>query len=181
MTLLETMNSIFENQFLTNIVIAIIILLIGFIIGKLLGKLVSRVLHEIETDKIAKKAGTKIKLEKSIGSLTAYLIYFIAILMALDQLGIKTIVLYILAIAVLAVLVLSVLLGIKDFIPNMFAGFFIYRKDLVKKGDKIKVHGVQGKVEKISLIETTVRTKNGDTVLIPNSTLTKEEIVKLKK
>ena len=181
MTLADIANSIFENKLLTDITIAIIILLVGFIIGKLLGKLVSRVLHELEVDELSKKTGAKVKIAEALGSLTSFLIYFIAVVMALDQLGIKTIILYIIAVAVIIFMILAMLLGIKDFIPNMFAGFFVFRKKLIKKDDWIMVHGVKGKIEKINLVETTLKTKTGDTVIIPNSTLMKEEVIKLRK
>ena len=47
---------------------------------------------------------------------------------------------------------------------------------IIKKGDKIKVDNLVGKVKKISLIETEIETKSGDIIYIPNSTLTKKEI-----
>lgn len=172
---------LFANSFLTNLIVALIILLVGFIVGKLLGRVVGRVLHEIEVNSIVKKAsGVNLKIESFASSFVSYFIYFVAILMALDQLNVKTIVLYFISVAVLVVIALSFLLGLKDFVPNLFSGFFIYRNKLVEEGDVIEVSGIKGKVVQVTLFETKIKTKKGDLIFIPNSSLVKSKFVKKK-
>jgi small-conductance mechanosensitive channel len=83
--------------------------------------------------------------------------------------------------AFLILIILSILLAIKDFIPNIISGFLIYKKNLIQQGDKIKIEGLSGKVRKINLVETEVKTSSGDIIHIPNSTLTKKELVVKKK
>ena len=73
------------------------------------------------------------------------------------------------------------MLSIKDFMPNMFAGFFIHQKRFIKEGDIIKVDNIKGKIVHVNLVETTIETKQGDIIYIPNSLLTKKTIVKVKK
>jgi len=164
-----------------NLVVAIIILLLGFIIGKISRRLVKKLLHEIDLDKNAKKAGVKFSLEKIISSAIAYLIYFIAIVTALNQFGIVTPVFTIIFGGVVILIVVGTLLAIKDFIPNLFSGFYIFRTNLIKEGDKIKVRNLTGIVEQITLTKTKIKTKTNDLVFIPNSVITKSEIVKLRK
>jgi len=166
---------------LNNIITAIIILLIGFIIAKLIGRLVQRVLHEAELDNILKKAGAKVSFEAALSHISEYFIYFITIIFALNQLGITTFVLYALAIAAICVLAVSVFLGLRDFIPNFFAGWYIYRKDLIKEGKQVKINGIQGKVAKLSLLDTRIKTKKGDLIYMPNSVVIKSKIVQKKK
>ena len=184
-TLLTLENSyIYVRQMLsgllTNMIVAIVILLVGFIIGKILGRLTQKILHEVEVNRILKKAtSVKVNLESIVAHFVTYFIYFIAIIMALNQLGLTTTILYIISIAIIALIVLSVFLGIKDFFPNMIAGFFIYSKRFVERGDVIEVKGITGKVERISLVETTLKTKNGDLIYIPNSMFTKEQFKKV--
>jgi len=165
-------------QYLVNL----IILLIGFILGKLAGKIVARILHELEVDSIIKKAsGVDVNLEHRLSAFVTYLIYFITIIIFLNNLGVATTLLEIIFIAVVIVVVISLVLATKDFIPNAFAGFYIYRKKIVKEGDIIKVMGVKGEVVHINLVETKLKTGEGDIVYIPNSSMTKTGVIKMKK
>jgi small-conductance mechanosensitive channel len=163
-----------------SIITAIIILLIGFIIAKLVGRLVQRVLHEAELDNLLKKAGAKASFELALAHISEYFVYFITIIFALNQLGITTFVLYVLAFGAVAVLVISVFLGMRDFIPNFMAGWYIYRRDLIKEKQNVKVNGVSGKVVKLSLLDTRIKTRKGDLIYMPNSVVIKSKIVKKK-
>ncbi len=165
-----------------QLVVAVIIVLMGLVLGKILGKLTQKALHEIELNKIIKKAaGIRASVEEIISISVSYFIYFIFIIMALNQLGITTVVLHMISGAILIIIIISVLLSVKDFMPNMFAGLFIHQKRSIKEGDIIKVDNTQGKVVHINLVETKIETKQGDIIYIPNSLLTKKKVIKLKK
>jgi small-conductance mechanosensitive channel len=69
------------------------------------------------------------------------------------------------------------MLATKDFIPNLVAGLFMLKKTEIEKGKRIKAGNVEGTVVEIGLIETKIKTKKGDEIYIPNSTLTKEKLV----
>ncbi len=167
---------------MNRLIIAVIIILIGFIIGRLLGRLSYRVLHELDIDKVARQAANvKFSVEKAFSKFVAFFIYFIAIIAALSQLGLTTTILHMIAAAVLLVVVLSFVLGIKDFIPNMIAGFHLSRKSMLGEGDLIKFRGAEGKVVRMEIAETKIMTKKGDILFIPNSLLSKEGFAKLKK
>jgi len=179
--LFSVSNSLFSG-FVLKFILAITIILIGFVIGRLAGKLVTTVLHEFELDKIVKKAtSTKFSAEGFIGNLASYAIYFFVFIMALNQLGLATPILYILAISVLLIVVISITLAVRDLIPNMFAGFTIHRKGFLDVGDTIKVKDMKGKIISINLVETRIETKSKDLISIPNVILTKNEVVKVKK
>lgn len=165
------------SPFLIKLVIAVIILLVGFIIGRIVGKLIYRLLHEFELNKNLEKAGIKFNLEDIIKHFVTYLIYFIAIIWALSELGLSTIVLNIIFAAVIVIIIVAILIGIKDFIPNAFAGFSISKKGIIKEGDIIKINGLEGKVRKINLAETEVETKNKDIILVPNINFKKQAVL----
>lgn len=164
-----------------NIITAVIILLIGFIIAKLAGRLVQRVLHEAELDSLLKSAGAKVSFEIALARIAEYFVYFVTIIFALNQLGIAAFVLYILVIAAILVLIVSVFLGLKDFIPNFMAGWYIYRKGLIKEKQNIRINGVSGRVVKLSLLDVRIKTKKGDLIYMPNSIVLNSRIVKKKK
>ncbi len=173
--------SLASEGWMIKLIAAIAILLIGFVAARIVSKIISKVLQELEINRILKEqAGIKIPVEESISSLTKYLIYFIAVIWALAELGLQTIILYILLAVFLTILISFTVLAFKDFIPNITAGFFIHQKNLVKPGDVIRVKDIEGEVLSVSLVETIIKV-NGDTVYIPNSVLTKNEIVKKEK
>lgn len=164
-----------------KIIVSVIILLIGFIIGKLASKLVQKFLREVELNKVMKKAaGIKVSLEEIITYFVKYFIYFVFIIMALNQIGLTTTILHMLSGAVILIIIVSVFLGIKDFVPNFIAGIFIHSKEFIKEGDYIKVKDLEGRIEKINMVETVIKTKSGDHIFIPNSMLTKQEVTKRK-
>ncbi|MBD3248935.1 mechanosensitive ion channel [Candidatus Woesearchaeota archaeon] len=168
--------NLLSSQIFTRLIVAVIILLIGFIIGKLVSRLVQKVLQEIELNSSLKKAGVKLNLETIVSHFIAYFIYFIAVVWALNEIGLTTTVLNMISASAMVLIIISIVLAIKDFIPNAFAGLFIYQKGFIKEGDTIKVDNVEGTVKKTSLIETEIETKENDSIYIPNSILTKKEV-----
>ena len=169
-----------SEGFLIKIIAAIAVLLIGLIAARIISKIVKKILHELELNRILKEqAGVRLPVEEFISTLIKYLIYFIAIIWALAELGLQTVILYIILTVFLTILVSFIVLAFKDFIPNITAGFFIHQKNMIKKGDIIKVKDIEGKVIRINMIETTIKV-NGNTVYVPNSVLTKNEITKKK-
>lgn len=167
----------FFSKFLGKLIVAVVIILIGFIIGKVAERIIQKVLHELEVDRLMERTGIKFSLETVISNLAAYLIYLIAIIMALNQLGLTTIILYIVVGGIIVLIVVSTLLAIKDYIPNMIAGFFIFKKAKFKEGNKIKFNGTEGRVKKIGLVETEILTRNGNQIFVPNSILIKNKVI----
>lgn len=181
MAIAEFFKNIFSG-IMTDIVIALVVLLIGIIIGRILGRLVQGILEEIEVNAMLEKAGFKISFGEIIGSLVSYFIYFITVIMALNQLGIAKNVLNIIAGCIILIIIISLILTFKDYISNIIAGIFIHQKRFIKPGDKIKFKDIEGRIININLIESQVETKEKDMVYIPNSLLTKKKsIVKIKK
>jgi small conductance mechanosensitive channel len=163
-----------------NLVVAVIILLLGFVIGRIAKRMAGKLLHEIELDKNLKKAGVKVQLENLLSSCASYLIYFIAIISALNQFGIVTPVFNIVLGGLVLFIAAAALLAVKDFIPNLFSGLYIFRTDLIKEGDNIKLRNLTGVVEQMTLTKTKIRTKSNDLVIVPNSSIIKSQITKLK-
>ena len=178
--ILSSLNLITPNIAI-RLITAIVIIIIGFIIGRIVHKLIKKVLHELEVNRILReKANIKIKIEEIIASTIKYIIYFIAIIWALNQIGLTTTVLHTILAIILILLVVFIILAVKDFIPNIMAWFVINQKKRFQEGDKIKVKDIQRTIIKIDLLETKIRTKKHEIVFIPNTILTKHEVVKLK-
>ncbi|MBW2997239.1 mechanosensitive ion channel family protein [Candidatus Woesearchaeota archaeon] len=182
-TLVDTIASIYASVrestsgLFYKFIVAIVLLLIGFILGKILGRLVYKFLHSFEiNENFSKLAGITLKIEEIAETFTTYFIYFVTIVIVLQQIGLVSTILHMIAAGVIILIILSTFLGIKDFIPNAISGFFIQRKNEFKIGQRIKVKGMQGKITEINLLETKIETKSGDIIFIPNSVLSKTEV-----
>jgi small conductance mechanosensitive channel len=170
-------NLVSEN--LAKLIAAVLIVLIGIIIARFLNKLIYKILHNIEINKILKKQlKIRIPLEETIASLIKYFVYFVTIILAFNQLGITIITLHIILTAFLIFIIALFIISIKDFIPNLIAGFYIKQKSLIKENNKIKIDNIEGVIKEITLTETRIITKQKDLILIPNSLLIKSKIIK---
>jgi len=167
------MNYVTFQVIINKVILAFIILIIGLIVGRLAGKFIEKILKELEVSKVLKKATKRdFVFEERVGNLVKYLVYFFGIVIALNQLGLTSTLLTLLAGAVLLIIILAFLLAVKDYIPNLIAGFRIYKNQMYKKGDTIEIDGVKGEVMDIKLIETKIK-KGSDMIYIPNSTILK--------
>ncbi len=167
---------------LNGLILSVILLLFGFILGRFVGKFVLKVLHEFEVDKILKNfTAMNFSFEQAISSFASFFVYLLAIVLALNQLGIGSFIFNIIALGIITIITLSMVLAIKDSVPNITAGFFIFHKRLFKKGDKIKIKGVTGIITEMNFIEVKIQTSKGDVIFMPNSLFIKEEVVKLKR
>ena len=165
--------------FLNKIIVAVIILLIGFIIAKVLSRLIERGFKELKISKVIKEiSGIKISFEEIVSTFVLYFVYFLSIIMALRHIGIATDVLNLLSAAIILILGVFIILTVKDFIPNVISGIIIHQKSIINKGENITFNNITGKVIEITLLDTKIKTKSGDIIIIPNSNLTKREIIK---
>jgi small-conductance mechanosensitive channel len=182
---LESIKQFFDLSqpgLMIKLIAALGIVIIGIIFGRIISKLIKRGLHELELNRILREnANMRVDVEKFVSSFILYLIYFAAIIMALDQIGITTTIAYILLIVVLVVIIIFIIIAFKDFIPNVTAGFFVNQRHMIKQNEYIKVKNIEGKVISIDLIETRLQTDDGDIIFIPNMVFLKNEIIKVKK
>jgi len=166
------------NPVLSKLVIAVLILLIGLIIGKLIGALIRRALNEVELDKHLRiVAGLKFSVERLISSFVSYFIYFLAVVMSLNSLGLTTAILNMISAAIIVIIVISFLLAIKDFFPNLIAGILIKTKKTFNEGDEIQIKEVRGRIACIGFLETRLVTRYDEEVIIPNSIFNRRQII----
>jgi small conductance mechanosensitive channel len=182
---MDIINSLFTSlnnliqRYLINIVFALIVVLIGFGIARFVKKLIFHLLNEINFAGLIFNGNKKPKnLNRKVANITEYIIYFFVIVIALNQLGVTSIILYLITAAVLILIILFIAFSIKDFIPNFFAGLSIKHKQMIKKGDFIEFKDSVGVVDEINLSEIKVRNKRGDIIIIPNGTLLNEGFTK---
>ncbi len=161
----------------TKVSVAMLTLFIGFIIAKLAGKIAKKVLAEAELNRILVAAGFK-PLSDALGVIIEYVIYAATILVILQQFGLTYIVLGIISIIGIIVVLFSLLLALRDFIPNAVVGLFIRRKMKKFLGKKVQIGTVSGTLEHVGIIRSTVRDK--DEHCVPHLYTSRKEITRLR-
>ncbi len=160
-------------------VTVLLVILLGLLISKIITNLIRKVMRGIEINRIIKEQlKIKLQVEENLASFLKYLIYFITAILALNILGIPTKILQIILIIILILTVLFIILAFKDWVPNLVSGFYILKSKKLKKGDKIKMNNIEGKIIKVNFIETKIETNNKEIIFIPNSNITKYEVIK---
>ena len=145
--------------------------------GRAAGNLASNAIQRLKLNGKGKK---KRRVDMVVGSTIKYLIYILALILALNQIGVALNFLNQILTILLVIVAVGLFLSIKDFVPNAVAGAYIIYKKRLKVGQTIKVKDVEGKIKKIDLIDTHIRTKNGHDIMIPNSFFVKNLVVKKK-
>jgi small-conductance mechanosensitive channel len=172
----EFIDTVLSN-ILTKFLVSILIMLVGFILGKLAGKILHKILSEIKLNDLLKKIRIYINVEHLLSSFITYFIFLISIIMGLNQMGVTSAILNIVSLGIIALIAISMVLAIKDFFPNFFAGLHIFGKKLLNVGDIIKYKQIEGEIIEITLLETIVITKSKDLIYIPNVNFLKNEVV----
>ncbi|HOP08871.1 MAG TPA: mechanosensitive ion channel [Candidatus Methanofastidiosa archaeon] len=166
---LESINSFMNNvvSYLPNVVVALTIMILGFIFAE---KLVHAIDGYLKESRMPSN-------EIFINSIR-YFIYIVALIMALSQLRVSTDVLLIIAAAISFLACVFVIIGAGDISRNFFSGIQIIRNKSVRVGDYIQTPEIEGIVEEVGIISTTLKTNNGDYLVVPNSKLANNVIMK---
>ena len=154
----------FSASILGSIVYAIIILAAGFWGAKMLAHLVKSLMERHDIDQA---------LTGFVGNLVNAFIVTIAVIAALNQLGIQTTSL----VAIVGAAGLAIGLALKDSLGNFAAGVMILIFKQFKAGDFIEAAGVLGIVETLNIFSTQLKTADNKTIFVPNGKLLGDNII----
>ena len=171
-----TSNSlIFVNEIATRVLMGVVIFLVGLIIARISSKITQRVLRDFAIDgALKKKTGIKTSFENFISRSVFFIVMMIFLVISLNYIGVTSIIVNVLSIAVIIVVMISLLLAIKDNVPNIIAYRSIRQKNTILEGDTITMDHTIGIVEDITLFQIKIKNKT-DTIYIPNSLFLKKE------
>lgn len=140
----------------TRILLALLIYLIGRWFAKLAQRVLEKMLRKREVDEV---------LVDFLGSLANIAVTVVAIIAALDQLGISPASL----LAVVGAASLAVGLALKDSLSNFAAGVMLVMFRPFTKGDFVDAGGESGTVDEVFLNSTRLVTPDNKLILVPNS------------
>ena len=163
----ETLTELGLGWAITVIDILLIFLLARICValtGKLLRSISARYKKRLGDDDHAfRRTETALTL---INGLAKYVFYFIAIALAIGELGLGSAMASMLAAAGIGTLAIG--LGAQSIISDVAAGLFIIFEDQIAVGDYVILAGVEGYVDEVSLRTITIRGFNGERHIIPN-------------
>ncbi|MBR4018164.1 MAG: mechanosensitive ion channel family protein [Clostridia bacterium] len=152
--------------------VAVIDILLIFLLARICVALTGKLLRSIsarykkrlgDDDHAFRRTETALTL---INGLAKYAFYFIAIALAIGELGLGSAMASMLAAAGIGTLAIG--LGAQSIISDVAAGLFIIFEDQIAVGDYVILAGVEGYVDEVSLRTITIRGFNGERHIIPN-------------
>ena len=139
------------------------VLIIGIIVVKIIINITRRVLKKSKMDKIA---------QHFLIAILKFVLYLILVLALLSIIGVQITGI----LTAFSAVILAVGMALQGNIANLANGIVIVSTKMFKKGDYIIVNGVEGSIDKINFLFTTINTTDNKKVTIPNSTIVNSEV-----
>jgi small conductance mechanosensitive channel len=152
-----SITSFFTNNF-WNIVIWFAVLFIGIIVVKIMLNIIRKIMNKTKMEKVT---------QSFLYNIVKFLFYLVLILILLNMIGVEMTGI----LTTISALLLAVGMALQSNISNLANGIVLVTTHLVKKGDFISVNGVDGSVEDINFLFTTIMTTDNKKITIPNSDL----------
>lgn len=160
----EEVTSFFNSLTLQKVLVAALVLLVCLVIIKILLRWFDRGLERSRIEK---------SLHGFLRTMTRAVLYVLAILIALDQLGVEVSSL----VALVSVAALAVSLALQDILSNVASGLVILSSHPFRVSDFVEIDSVSGTVKEISLTYTQIATIDNKLVFVPNSSVTASNII----
>ncbi len=151
-----------------HLITAVLILIIGRWLAGVVRRMTAKMLVRAKTDEA---------LVKFAGNLVYYLVLAIALVAALDQVGVQTASI----IALLGAAGLAIGLALQGALGNFAAGVMILFFKPFKLNDAVEISDEFGVVEEIQIFNTVLVTPENKTVIIPNGQVTSGNIINYSK
>lgn len=160
------MEKFIENvqNFGFQILVSIIIAVVGFIFVKLLISFLKKLLGKTKIEQTA---------ITFIISVSRAILYIFVIIIILSTLGVNVNSI----IAAVSAAAITAGLALQDTLSNLASGIIILISKPFVAGDIIEFEGLKGSIVSIKIFTTTINTYDNRTVTIPNSHLTKENLI----
>lgn len=166
--------NLFENLFenLGNILWFLLSIVAIFLCARLLLNLISRLTRRVmnskryhQSERQGKRIDTLMTLARSF---SRYCVYFLAVLMVFNKLGVVKNLL-----AVAGIGSFAIGFGAQSLVKDVINGFFMMFENQFSVGDYVKIDDNDGIVEATAMRVTYLRSFKGDQIIIPNGTISR--------
>ncbi len=159
------------SHFVGSVNISISGILVGVLI-LLIARLLIWIFTQIVMDGYYKRQTVNAGSQYAINQLIKYVVFIIAILLALDNLGIQMTVLW----GGAAALLVGIGLGLQQTFMDLVSGIILLFERSVEVSDVVSVDGLVGTVTQIGLRTSNILTRDNINIIIPNSKLTMDNV-----
>jgi len=156
----------YVSDYAWNILGAILTFVIGRWIARKITSLLGKLLRRQDVDET---------LIRFLDNIAYYALLIVVFMATADQLGINTSSF----LAIFGAAGLAVGLALKDSLGNFASGVMLVFFRPFKIGDVVSVSSVTGKVDKISVFNTTILTPDNQVMIIPNGQITNDVITNI--
>ncbi|WP_255191581.1 mechanosensitive ion channel domain-containing protein [Natronobeatus ordinarius] len=154
--------------FVPQVFIAVLVLIVGFVVADKAELYVSEYLR-----------GVKLPEVSIIPKVVKYSVLYVTFLIALDQVHVQVIALYILLIVYVAGLVIVGAYAFKDFVVSSAVGIYLLLEQPYGIGDRVEIGDRRGIVQEVDLFVTKVES-DSEEYIIPNRQVFDEGIVRIR-
>lgn len=167
---MNELSTLFKSfiSFLPKIITAMVIIIFGMMFAQFLRNTI-----------VAKPSAIGSNSATTLGNLVYGIMVTVVVLIALEQLNIRTELLHNIIMLVVAgimlALVFSVGLGSRDVSNNLLSG--IYARDHFKPGDEINIADMTGIVQEVSTLNTLIKVSETSVISVPNADLYKHSVL----
>lgn len=146
---------------------------LGAIAIFLLGRLIIWIITQLILYGYYKREKIDIGAQFAVNQLITYVGYTVAILLALETIGINMTLIW----GGAAALLVGIGLGLQQTFNDFFSGIVLLFERTVKVGDIVHMDGFTGTVKKIGLRASIVESRDTVSVIVPNSKLVNQSVV----
>lgn len=146
-------------------IMQVILAALVFLIVRGINALIKRLIFKTNLSDVGKSF--------AIYKILKYITYTICIMIMLEVMGVKVTIL----LAGSAALLVGVGLGIQQIFHDVFSGILLLFEGTISVADVIEVNGIVGKVERIDIRTSIIRTREDITIIIPNSKIISDNVI----
>lgn len=150
---------------LSSILVAVLIILIA--------QLLAWVLTQLLMHNYYRKKEVNVGSRFAINQLLKYIIYVVALFIAIESLGVQTTVVW----GGLAALLVGVGLGLQQTFNDLLSGILLLFERTVEVGHVVQIGEMVGTVQSIGLRTSIVETRDNVSVIVPNSKLVTDTVI----
>jgi len=151
--------------FFPSLFVAVLILIVGVVVGDKIELLLSERLRSVKLPQVG-----------IIPTVAKYSVFYVAFVLALDQIGVATFALVVLlALYALALVVFTVVAG-KQLLTSAAAGLYLFLNEPYGIGDTVRMGEERGVVQEIDVFVTHIES-DGEEYVVPNDRVFEDGIV----
>ena len=130
-------------------------------------------LNRVILQRFFKRRGTDIGRQYAVEQILKYFIYTIAIISALQVVGIRPSVL----LGSAAALLVGIGLGLQQTFNDLISGLILLSEGTAEVGDIVELNGEMGVIKEIGIRTSKIETRNDVSIIVPNSKLVGDMVV----